>query len=170
MWTSTSPAWQSLPFTFLHEGWRLYPTDSPVRRKVPFKGWLCWGTIYYPFSFPAVLWQGRVLAGGQVEGEQEASESCLFPPKAALLHVSFVPSLILLPLAPPGRSPELQEQMFLISSDTSHWYSELYSPVQQWEVLVDLTGAAGFSRGADIYIKIYVLNTPKISWSIVKYK
>lgn len=154
MWTSTSPAWQTLSFTSLYEGLGLYPTESPVSRKVHSKGCLCWATIYYPFSFPALLWHGRVLAGGQVEGEQEASESSLFPPRAALLRISFVPSLILLPLSPPGRSQELQEQMFLISSDTSHWYSELYSPVKQWEGLVDLTGAVGLSGGPDIYIYI----------------
>lgn len=85
------------------------------------------------FSFSALLLQGRVLAAGQVDWKQKASESSLFPSRSVLLCIFFVPSFILLPFTPQGRSNKLQEQMFLISLDTSYWYTELYFLVKQWQ-------------------------------------
>lgn len=104
------------------------------------------------FSFSALLLQGRVLAGGQVEWKQEASERTLFPPKSVLLCIFFVLSFILLPFSPQGRSNKLQEQMFLISLDTSYWYTELYFLVKQWQDSLYLIRIAWFSRGANIDI------------------
>lgn len=104
--------------------------------------------------FSALLLQGRVLAGGQVEWKQEASDSSLFAPKSVLLCIFFVLSFILLPFSPQGRSNKLQEQMFLISLDTSYWCTELYFLVKQRQDSLYLIGVARFSRGAYIYVYI----------------